>query len=234
MPPSLPIRNDPKFEVRVDSSTYSPAKAREQTMKKHVGMVLLTCVAVTVWLAGCDRRAEETRTGRDSDSLKPAAAHAPVETGPALKFTAPAGWISETPTSSMRKAQYRLPRVAGDTEDAEMVVFYFQGGGGGVQANIDRWIGQFTKADGSPADDAAKTSHKVSHGIPITVVDVSGTYVAGMGSMTTDSKGKPNFRMLGAVAESSSGPWFFKLTGPVKTVTKWEPSFESFLDTFQQ
>jgi len=203
-------------------------------MRKHVGTILLTCVASTVWQAGCDRRAEETQAEKKAESLKPAAAHASAETGSALKFAAPGDWISEAPTSSMRKAQYRLPRVAGDPEDAELVVFYFQGGGGGVQANIDRWIGQFTKADGSPAEDIAKTSHKVSHGIPITTVDVSGTYVAGMGSMATDSKGKPNFRMLGAVAEASSGPWFFKLTGPAKTVTKWESSFQSFLDTFQQ
>ncbi len=203
-------------------------------MRRHAIAIVMVCAAITLWFAGCDRRTEENQAGKDGESLKPAAAHAPAETGLALKFTAPADWISETPTSSMRKAQYRLPRVAGDPEDAEMVVFYFQGGGGGVQANIDRWIGQFTKADGSPADDVAKTSHKVSHGIPITTVDVTGTYVAGMGSMTTDSKGKPNFRMLGAVAESNSGPWFFKLTGPVKTVTKWEPSFEGFLDTFQQ
>jgi len=165
--------------------------------------------------------------------MKPASAHGPAPAAGPLKFSAPSDWVSETPTSSMRQAQYRLPRAQGDTEDAELVVFYFQGGGGGVQANIDRWIGQFTKADGSAANSIAKTSHKTSHGIPITIVDVSGTYVAGMGSMMTDSKGKPNFRMLAAVAESSSGPWFFKLIGPAKTIGKWESSFQTFLDTIQ-
>jgi hypothetical protein len=39
--------------------------------------------------------------------------------------------------------------------------------------------------------------------------------------------------MLAAVAEAGSGPWFFKLTGPARTVARWEPAFESFLDTVQ-
>ncbi len=202
-------------------------------MKRHLSTILLFAAAVAASLAGCDRSAEETLPAKGAESLKPAAAHGAAPTGLALKFVAPADWISEKPTSSMRQAQYRLPRVEGDPEDAELVVFYFQGGGGGVQANIDRWIGQFTRPDGSSANDSAKTSHKTSHGVPITVVDVSGTYVAGMGSMMTEPKGKPSFRMLAAVAESGSGPWFFKLTGPEKTVARWETSFQSFLDTIQ-
>jgi hypothetical protein len=129
----------------------------------------------------------------------------------------------------MRKAQYRIPKADGDAEDAELIVFYFGGSGGGVQANVDRWIGQFSKPDGSPVMDA-KTEKRTIHGIPVTVVDVSGTYVGGMG---TDTKTNNNYRMLGAVAESANGPWFFKLTGPAKTVARSEPGFKSLLDSMQ-
>jgi len=122
----------------------------------------------------------------------------------------------------MRKAQYRLPRAAGDTEDAELAVFYFEGSGGSVQANVDRWIGQFRKADGTPAGDTAKTTHRQSQAIPITIVDVSGTYLAGGMPMPGNKSEKPGFRMLAAVAEAGSGPWFFKLTGPARTVARWE------------
>ena len=69
----------------------------------------------------------------------------------------------------MRKAQYRLPRVEGDPEDAELVVFYFQGSGGAPQANIDRWIGQFTRPDGSPIGDAARTTNRQANGLPLTI-----------------------------------------------------------------
>ena len=193
--------------------------------------------ALALAFAGCSSSGDTDRSAADSGGLHPAAAHgsaadsnsAPMSSS-RLKFAPPAGWITETPTSSMRQAQYRLPKAEGDPEDAELVVFYFQGGGGGVQANIDRWIGQFSKPDGSPAADA-RTSHRTTHGIPLTVVDVSGTYVGGMGS--SETKPKTDFRMLAAVAETGNGPWFFKLTGPAKTVAQWEPSFQSFLDSIQ-
>jgi hypothetical protein len=184
-------------------------------------------------LSGCSKEKDEPQPATAADTMKPAAAHGTSGGGAELKYTAPPDWISEKPSSSMRQAQFRLPRAAGDPEDGELVVFYFQGGGGGVQANIERWIGQFSKADGSPANDLAKTTHKVSHGIPVTVVDVTGTYMAGSMGMGGESKPKPGFRMLAAVAEASSGPWFFKLTGPIKTIGKWETSFQGFLDTIQ-
>ena len=186
----------------------------------------LVVLMVAAWvLAGCS----QAREGTGSAAVKPVAAHG---AGSPLKFTAPADWTAETPSSAMRKAQYSLARVEGDPEDAKMVVFFFEGQGGSVQANIDRWIGQFTKADGSPANDAARVSKKESHGTPLTIVDVSGTYKESMGPMSTGTS-KPDFRMLAAVAETSSGPWFFKMTGPAKTMAKWEPSFHTFLDTIQ-
>ena len=50
----------------------------------------------------------------------------------------------------MRVAQYKLPKAAGDSEDALLVVYYFgQGQGGSPQANIDRWIEQMKQPDGS-------------------------------------------------------------------------------------
>jgi hypothetical protein len=205
-------------------------------MKQQPGIpAILVCVLALVF-AGCSSSDEKQGSGADSGQLQPAAAHgsaANANSTPkagALKFTPQAGWIAETPTSSMRQAQFRLPKAGGDSDDAELVVFYFGGGGGGVQANIDRWIGQFSKPDGSPVTDA-RTSHRTTQGIPLTVVDVTGTYVGGMGS--SESKPKTDFRMLAVVAEAGNGPWFFKLTGPAKTVTHWEPSFQSFLDSIQ-
>ena len=57
----------------------------------------------------------------------------------------------------MRAASYTIPPAAGDSEGGECVVYYFGSGqGGGVEANIKRWIGQFTAPDGGPADKLAK------------------------------------------------------------------------------
>lgn len=202
-------------------------------MKQRERYCLALAVTCALFVAACSNKASETPSAAPTP-MKPAAAHASMPASSGLKYIAPADWIPEKPTSSMRQAQFRLPKVAGDPEDAELAVFFFQGGGGGVQMNIDRWIGQFTKGDGSPANDVAKTTKKEIHGIPVTTVDVTGTYMAGMGPMLAETKAKTNFRMLAAVAEASSGPWFFKLTGPAKTIAKWEASFNAFLETIQQ
>ncbi len=191
--------------------------------------LFLIGVGALIILAACSEHETESATTTAGSSK--AITASPAQATGELSFTAPSEWISETPSSRMRRAQYRLPRVSGDSEDAEMVIFFFREQGGSVQANLDRWIGQFRKADGSPASEAAKISHKESHGIPLTLVDVSGTYRGSAGPMMAPAEPKPNFRMLAAIAETPSGPWFFKLTGPEETVTQWEESFHVFLDT---
>jgi hypothetical protein len=58
-----------------------------------------------------------------------------------LAWDTPEAWIEETPSSGMRRAQYR---VTGEAGDGECVVFYFgPGQGGDAQANAERWAGQF-------------------------------------------------------------------------------------------
>jgi hypothetical protein len=195
---------------------------------------VLPLLCLITMLSGCSQNPEQEKAP-ESKAITLAPAHNPAAETQAnaaggLKFAAQPGWISEAPTSSMRQAQYRFPRAEGDAEDAELAVFFFQGGGGSVQANVERWIGQFSKSDGSPAKDIAKTTHRKANGIPLTVVDVTGTYDGGM-AMQQEPALKSNYRMLAAVAEASNGPWFFKLTGPAKTILKWQPSFDAFLES---
>src|SRR3989338_9158151 len=65
-----------------------------------------------------------------------------------LTWSAPEGWIEETPSSPMRKAQYCLPKVEGDSEDVSVSLFYFPGQGGSIEDNLNRWYGQFIQPDG--------------------------------------------------------------------------------------
>jgi hypothetical protein len=150
-----------------------------------------------------------------------------------IKFEAPDGWIQEAPSSSMRMGQYRIPRVGGDEADSEMVVFHFGGGGGSVQANVDRWVGQFTTAEGGPVSDQARISERQRNGLDITIVDVSGTYNESRGPMMAETTARTGYRMLAAVVNGTGGPWFFKLTGPENTVNESEEGFQSLLDGLQ-
>ena len=71
---------------------------------------------------------------------------------PTLKYDMPEGWTSKPASSRMRVAEFVLPKVAGDTEDATLVITYFGGQGGTVQANFDRWLTQMTQPDGRGED----------------------------------------------------------------------------------
>ncbi|MCW5963800.1 MAG: hypothetical protein KIT83_07170 [Bryobacterales bacterium] len=147
----------------------------------------------------------------------PSAGGGPATSAGGLKWQTPPEW-SVQPDRPMRAATYSVPAVSGDPESGEIAVFYFgPNEGGGVQANIDRWIGQMKQPDGGSSAAKAKVE-KVQGAVALTMLDVTGTYLASSGPMMQVSAEKPNFRMIGAIAEGPQGAVFFKFTGPVKTV----------------
>ena len=148
-----------------------------------------------------------------------------------LTYNVPDNWKEEKPSSSMRKAQFRLPGVD-NSADAEMGVFVFPGSGGGVQANINRWMGQFQQPDGSSSMEKADIKNFESNGLPITIIYVTGTYLQGsmMGGETSEHK---NYAMVAAIVETSTDPWFFKTIGPEKTINHWRSEFEAFTRTIK-
>ena len=130
----------------------------------------------------------------------------------------------------MRAAEYR---VAGDApeQDGVLTVYFFGAGqGGSVQDNLNRWIGQFTQPDGKPSQDAASISKLAAGAVPITKLDLRGTYSGGMapmmGQAATPMEGQ---RLLGAIAEGPEGPVFFKLIGPESTLARAEAAFDELL-----
>jgi hypothetical protein len=148
-----------------------------------------------------------------------------------LKHTAPAGWVPKTPSSTMRLAEWTLPKVAPDTEDGLVTVYFFGANmGGNAQANIDRWIGQFSQPDGKASKDIAKTSVGLtSSGLKFSSVDVTGTYVAAVTPGSTEHFNKPGWRQIAALVETPGGPHFVKVIGPAATLAKWEASVAAFV-----
>jgi hypothetical protein len=163
--------------------------------------------------------------------LAASAASVFAESAAGVRWTAPAGWKSEA-ARPMRAATYSIPLAAGDQGIAECVVNFFGAGqGGGVEANIERWRGQMLGADGKPA--VAKIDKRPGRGVPITVVDTSGTYTGMGGPMTAGAKPVSGYRLMGAIVEGPGGSVFFKLTGPAKTIAAQQKNFEQLLASIQ-
>lgn len=149
-----------------------------------------------------------------------------------LRYKVPAGWVEEERSSSMRVAQYKLPRAAGDTEDASLVLYYFgKGQGGSAAANVERWASQMQQTD----DTKAKLTEEsfTANGLKVTAVDATGTYVAETAPGSGTFLNKPGYRLRAAVVETPNGSYYVKVVGPEKTVTQWNESFVGYLKSFE-
>jgi hypothetical protein len=143
-----------------------------------------------------------------------------------VKWAAPARWEAK-PASGMRAATYLIPAAKGDSEGAECAVF--ENLGGGVQDNIARWVGQFEKTDQPPIQ-----KQGTINSLPVTMVDVSGTFKGGGPMMGSSSATKSGYRLLGAIAEGPEGEVFFKLTGPANTVAAAQGEFQAMLKSLKK
>ena len=143
----------------------------------------------------------------------------------------PAGWVEETPSSSMRRGQYRIPGPGGD---AEMAVFYFGAGqGGDPTANAQRWANQFKQPGGGDPLEAMKTQTLDMRGTKVLLVETTGTYV-NTAMNPADVGEKPNYALLGAVVPGPDANWFFKMTGPQTTVKAQRDKFMQLLQSIQK
>jgi hypothetical protein len=134
------------------------------------------------------------------------------------------------PKSRMRKASYEVPRASGDTEDGDLAVFYFgPGEGGGVEANVERWIGQFS---GVPKDKVRRADRQVNGLVAHTIEIDRGTFASGMPGMPGANAGpRKDYGMLGGIVEAPSGSYYFKLTGPTNTVKAAHDAFYKLVDS---
>ena len=189
---------------------------------------------------GCNRQPEPIPRDRPADppaattgaGLPTGNAHggavgsgAPSPASPAgpddIGYDAPAAWTSAPNPSPLRKATFKIPKAAGDAEDAELAV---SAASGGVEPNVKRWEGQF-------GDAKAKTEARTVNGLKVTVVEIKGKFSAGgMGQPATT---KPDQMLLGAIVDAGDRQHFFKMTGPEKTGSGSRKDFDKFVGSFR-
>ena len=141
-----------------------------------------------------------------------------------LTFTRPADWKWVAVSSPMRKAQLQVPGTDA-AKAADITFFHFgEGGAGGIEANAQRWLKQFS---GKPG--AEKIEPQEIGGRKVTLVTTEGTFTSGMPG--GEAKTLENHALLGAMIEDPEGIVFVKMTGPVETVKGAREKFLAFLKT---
>ena len=134
------------------------------------------------------------------------------------------------PKSSIVETEFSIPSEGEGVQPGRMTVM---GAGGSVQANVDRWFGQFAQADGSDTKDKATTKKLKLAGCEVTIVDITGTYKDAPAGPFAGGKAvdRPDYRMLAAIVETPDrGNYFLKFYGPGKTVAKHADGFRTMVE----
>ncbi len=145
--------------------------------------------------------------------------------GGKFKMTGPKGWTKKTPRVNIIESEFLIPKSEGDDADGRLTVMQ---SGGGIEANVDRWKGQFAKTDKS-----STTKEKVGD-FEVHIVDLGGTFKEQRGPFAPATMRK-DYRMLAAiiVLKDSDRDYFVKLTGPKKTIEANAKKFKEFVKTFK-
>ncbi len=137
-----------------------------------------------------------------------------------FKFASP--W-AEIQSTGMFRAGTLAAKVEGAEKPVEAVFYSFPGAGGGgdVEANVKRWLGQF---QGTPE---SKREELDAAGTKITLVTATGTYNDGppMGAKTP----RENYTLIAAIVPSGESNIFVKLTGPKDAIAKLAEEFKKIV-----
>lgn len=172
-------------------------------------------LVICVLLLGCGRR----ESGGEGEINEQGMVREAKQAG-GIVWSYPAVW--ERVEDSIRVVTYLVPSYMEDLDAAECGVSYFgKDQGGTIDDNIQRWRSQF---EGEPQ--ANKDTMEVK-GLKVTVVRISGTYLASGGSHGR----KLSYKLMGSIVEAPDGLVFFKLTGPASLIEKSQENFQGMMQS---
>lgn len=204
---------------------------------------LFLCTLPGLLLLGCDQNTRPKAARAVPGRPSPSAQQASIQTPPPGAFhsggseesidksggevrldditlTALSGWGRKRAESSFIEAEFILPRAAGDDADGRLTI---STAGGTVEANIDRWKGQF---GGSPTN--ARQEQIEAGGMSVTLVDLSGDFNDQRGPFAPPVN-RPGYRMMAAIIPVNGRLHFVKATGPQKTIEAHAEEFKAFI-----
>ena len=161
-----------------------------------------------------------TKTALSPDAEEDTSSSSPVEDSTlsserkafdGLAFIVPEDW-DQAETSAFVTARFYMPTVGSDLEVTLSTA------GGGADANVDRWRGQFVQSREEIIDTIRVAAEDA------TLVDLQGQFSPGFGK---EANGE--WRMVGIIVPLGTQHYFIKLTGPVDQVSAIEETFLAFV-----
>ena len=187
--------------------------------KRHC--LLLTCTLMVSFFSGAQLAGEEVAE-KEPTAVSIA--------GGKISLQAPGEWVKKQPRSRIVEVEFAVPAVEGDEKDGRLTIMR---AGGGIDANIDRWIGQFSQPDGKATRERTVIKEEKIAGQDVHLVDISGTFSDRPGPFAPAVQ-RENYRMLSAIVVTENhGQQFVKLYGPRKTIAANEKAFIAFIQSLK-
>lgn len=188
------------------------------------------CGAMLLVMSGCLQETSSTVTTAPSassleDSESKSSPTAPVEPYEkdlgSVVVTVPTGWFEIPPRSGVLLAEFQLPGGEGVGR------LTCSAAGGDVEANLDRWRGQFQTAG---SDVRPSRSEIEIAGKPAILMELEGTFTDGF---ATQNAVQENAAMIGIVLPLGEANFFIKATGPQATIKKHRDGILEFARTLR-
>ncbi len=152
--------------------------------------------------------------GTPSPSAQPSAPVSPREGGPS--WTVPTGW-KEVSGGQFLFAKFTIAGDAG--AQAAVNVSTSAGDGGGLAANVSRWLGQIGKSPWTESELKANTKEIEVTGGKATLIEMTGT----------DGRTGQPAMIIGATTTQNGQTWFYKLMGDPKLAAAQRETFTKFV-----
>jgi hypothetical protein len=165
-------------------------------------------------------------TPAEPASTEPSDGNSPQQTGE-TETRAYAGLSFEVPTAweELEKSQFYDSKFIVHSEHGDMELT-LASVGGGIDANLNRWVGQVGQA---PGDEPTWSTLDVA-GIESRMVDVRGSFNSRLPGQTGSQE---NWRLIG-VAVPLPRDFYVKLVGPREAVAEFQDDLTAFLKTAKQ
>ena len=187
-------------------------------------VVFITLVAGVILVQLVSRGQPGTSTAEESKTgINNSATSSSTKIGNLLA-NVPDNWMGIRPSSSMRLMEFRLGVAA---DNANLAIF--KNIGGTIDNNLERWSGQFGY---SLSDSEVNIRAENINGMLVSIISITGTYTNTM-AFSSATQPKQNYRLLGAIADTPDGLYYFKLTGPNPIITSKIEEFTRFIQSLR-
>ncbi len=148
-----------------------------------------------------------------------------------IQLTAAKNWERQKPRTNIVEYEFSVPAVEDDTVDGRVTIM---GAGGSIEANIGRWLAQFTQPDGASTKERSQIEEQKIAGQEVHLVDITGTFKDQPRGPFGPTTLRDNYRMLGAIISTEKrGQYFVKMYGPRKTIAANEKAFNEMINTLK-